>query len=477
MHGAAPNGGGGRRHGARSAMVALAAGIALSACAAPPKTDLALPLAYETSGTQAVATTDLDRWWTRFNDPLLDQLIEEALKGGLDAQDAAAKLAEARATKAGALTAFLPQGDPSGSYLKQQSKTRGVTSDLKTTRGSFDVSWQVDLFGRLPTAARAAKADFAAARFNYEAARAAVAADVADTYFQARGLAIQLEDARQSARVQKELYDMTARRAVSGLSASIDADRIAGDLSQSNARVASLEAQLQTQKRALLILVGRVVDPTASLALDATVGVPPAAPTLVPGDLLVRRPDVREAQARLTAASGRANLSRLAFLPTINLIPGLGYTHTSPSTVSKAATASIGLAVTQPLFDAPRLLSQLGVQNAKATQAAIAYERTLRQAFQESEAALVGLAADRRQIDVLFEGSARAERAYRASRANYGRGLTDLQTTLSAEQAWRTTRTQLTTAQVQAVRRAVQAYQALGGGWPVDRYSSVASAK
>lgn len=462
--------------GRRLVLLALASTVALSGCAAAPEADLRLPAAYEAPATASDAA-GLDRWWIRFNDPLLDQLIDEALADGLDAQAAAAKLAEARATRAGALTSFLPQGDPNGSYLKQSSKTRGVTTDLKITSASFDVSWQLDLFGRLPTASRVAKADLAAARFTYEGARASVASDVADTYFQARGLAIQLEDARESARVQKELYDMTERRARSGLSAAVDADRVAGDLSQSSARVAALEAQLQTQKRALLILVGRVVDPTASLAIDASVGTAPAPPAFVPGDLLTRRPDVREAQARLASAAGRANLARLAFLPTINLVPGLGYTHTSPFTTSNATTASLGLAVSQPLFDMPRLLSQLGVQNAQATQAAISYERTLRQAFQESEAALVNLDADRRQIDMLADGEARAQRAYRAARANYGRGLTDLQTTLSAEQAWRTTRTQLTSAQVQAVRRAVQAYQALGGGWPVDRYPSVASAK
>jgi len=465
----------------RLGVLMLGAGLALAGCAAAPKTDLRLPIAYEApqSAPTRVAgdAADLDRWWTRFGDPVLDQLIETALADGLDAQAAAARLAEARATQAGALTSFLPQGDPSASVLKQRARTAGVSRDLTITSGSFDVSWQVDLFARLPTASRTAKADFAAARFTYEGARAAIAADVADSYFQARGLTIQLEDARESARVQKELYDMTERRARSGLSAAVDADRIAGDLSQSTARVAALEAQLQTQKRALLILVGKVVDPTTSLAFDASVGTAPAPPALVPGDLLTRRPDVREAQARLEAAAGRTNLARLAFLPTINLVPGLGYTHTRPATTSAASTASIGLAVGQPLFDIPRLMSQLGVQKAQATQAAIGYERTLRQAFQEAEAALVGLDADRRQIALLADGAARAERAYRAARANYGRGLTDLQTTLSAEQAWRTTRTQLTSAQVQAVRRAVQAYQALGGGWPAERYSSVVSAK
>jgi outer membrane protein TolC len=268
---------------------------------------------------------------------------------------------------------------------------------------------------------------------------------------------------------------MTERRARAGLSAVADADRVAGDLSQSNARVASLEAQLQAQKRALLILVGRVVDPTTSIAIAADVGVAPAPPSLVPGDLLTRRPDVREAQARLASASGRANLARLTMLPTVRFIPGLGYSR--PSIGGATTTTSLGLALSQPLFDLPSLLSQAGVQKAQAAQAAIAYERTLRQAFKDSEAALVGLDADRRQVALLADGETRAARAYRAARANYGRGLTDLQSTLSAEQAWRTTRTQLTSAQVQAVRRAVQAYQALGGGWPVDRYSSVASSK
>lgn len=457
-------------------LTALMASLTLAGCVAPPKTDLRLPVAYEgPSAPPASDAASLDRWWTRFGDPLLDQLVDEALATGLDARDAAARLAEARATKSGALTSFLPQGDPSASYLKQRTKTGGAATDLRITTGDFDVSWQVDLFGRLPTASRTAKADFAAARFAYEGTRASVAAEVADSYFQARGLAIQLQDAHESARVQKELYDMTERRARAGLSAVADADRVAGDLSQSNARVASLEAQLQAQKRALLILVGRVVDPTASIAIAADVGVAPAPPALVPGDLLARRPDVREAQARLAAASGRANLARLTLLPTVSFIPGLGYSR--PSTGGATTTTSLGLALSQPLFDMPRLLSQAGVQKAQAAQAAIAYERTLRQAFKDSEAALVGLDADRSQVALLTDGEARAARAYRAARANYGRGLTDLQSTLSAEQAWRTTRTQLTSAQVQAVRRAVQAYQALGGGWPVDRYSSVASSK
>jgi outer membrane protein TolC len=101
-----------------------------------------------------------------------------------------------------------------------------------------------------------------------------------------------------------------------------------------------------------------------------------------------------------------------------------------------------------------------------------AYERTILTAFQEAEGALVGLEADRRRVALLTDGEARAQRAYEAAKTRYARGLTDLSTTLSAEQAWRAVRAQLTAAQVQALRRSVQAMKALGGGWPAQAYAA-----
>src|SRR5690606_13304884 len=129
---------------------------------------------------------------------------------------------------------------------------------------NFQVSWELDPFGRALFAGKAAGAEVAQVRFAYEAARAGIAAQTADAWFQAKGLAIQLADARETVRIQQELYDLASKKAEAGLAPATDADRVAGDLAAANAQVEALAAQLQVEKRAVLILAGRVVEPTAS---------------------------------------------------------------------------------------------------------------------------------------------------------------------------------------------------------------------
>jgi outer membrane protein TolC len=209
-----------------------------------------------------------------------------------------------------------------------------------------------------------------------------------------------------------------------------------------------------------------VVEPTSTVTVTPVVGRLPPVPAALPSQLLARRPDVREAQARVTAAAGRTDVARLAFFPTFMLTPGVGWSKTvQPGFEFATQNWSIGGTVTQPILSIPRLLADLKAQNARTDQAVAAYEKALQTAFSEAEASLVRLDADRRRVTLLADGEVRAARAYEAARIGYARGLTDLQTALSAEQSWRATRSQLTAAQVQAARRTVQAYKAIGGGW------------
>jgi outer membrane protein TolC len=208
------------------------------------------------------------------------------------------------------------------------------------------------------------------------------------------------------------------------------------------------------------------------------VGLIPAVPAGLPSDLLARRPDVREAQARIDAQLGRLQAARLAILPTLLFTPGIGWSKIEqPGFSSTTQSHTIGGSVTQPVLSIPRLLADAKAQGARTEQAVIAYEKTVQTAFSDSEGALVRLDADRRRVAILTDGEARARRAFEASRIGYDRGLTDLQTTLSVEQSWRQTRTQLTSAQVQALRGAVTAYKALGGGWPAEKYITQAQAR
>ena len=181
---------------------------------------------------------------------------------------------------------------------------------------------------------------------------------------------------------------------------------------------------------------------------------------------MARRPDVREDFAKLTSATGQLKLNELALFPKFTLQPGVGIS--SATELGFATTTdfwSIGLAMAQPVLDMPRLKSEIRVQGARADQAVITYEQAVQTAYGESENALVQLSADERRIDILTAGEAQARSAYDAARKRYEAGIDDFTAALNAEQTWRTSRSALTSAQVQGLRRSVQAFKALGGGW------------
>jgi multidrug efflux system outer membrane protein len=474
----------GRPSGSSYAVIAaVLAGAGLSACTTPARqVDVKLPAAYEATAGAPLDAQALDQWWTSFNDPVLNDLVATALAQAPDSRLAAAKLEEARAVRQGQIRQiYIPQTTLENSakrtdtHIIDQSGTGGFTLGgvTKTYASNFDVSWELDLIGRRGAARRVVDNDLAAARFSYESARAALAANVAQSYFEARGLAVQLDDARENARIAKSLYDVSAERGRRGLSATSEGERTAADLAQAQAQALSLEADLRAARRSLLILVGKGVDPLEGLKIDPVLAKAPPVPAAAPGDLLARRPDVREAAARLASASGSRNISELALFPTLSLQPGVGITkQISPSFLSPGSTQSttssawsIGANLSVPVLNIPKLMSDIKADSARVEQAAVTYEKTVQTAFGEADNALVQLGSDERRVDILAAGERRAASAYQASRKGYAMGLTDLTTALQAEQSWRGARTALTGAQTQALQRAVQTYKALGGGW------------
>ena len=399
-----------------------------------------------------------------------------------DARGARARLDEAVAERGGALSAYWPQGGLQGSAVKTTTNLVSgpsailipgagpVSLDNSGTTNSynadFSVSWEIDLFGRARAARGKANADLAAARCDYEATRTSLAANVADQLFQARGLAIQLADACEEQRIQRQLADVARKLAAHGVGAIADADQAASLVTQADARVADLAGQLHAARRTLLVLVGQGVDPLDSLLAPAEAATPPAVPATAPGELIARRPDVREAAERLESASGQLKLDKLALLPRLTLQPDLGISA-GPGFGGPATSEfwSIGLGLTQPVLDLPRLKTEIRAQGARVDQALIAYEKAVQTAYGEAENALVGLSADEARVALLTSGEAEARSAYRGARDSYTAGVGDLATALSAERTWRDARAALTSAQVQALRRSVQAFKALGGGW------------
>jgi NodT family efflux transporter outer membrane factor (OMF) lipoprotein len=447
-----------------------------------------MPAAYESDGAAHVLSpAALDSWWLLFQDPTLNDLEAEAFNHSPDIRTVAARIQEARATRAAQIAQTLPAGGLNATASHQRSYAVGGNgSDISAFAGVTDtvsansnVSWEIDLFGRLAAQRRVARATSEEARFNTEGARATLAADVADAYFQARGFAIQLSDAEETTRIQRDLFNVASKRAAAGAGPDDEVDRVAGQLAQAESHAADLKAKLEDERRLLLILVGRNLTDLANLSLEASEPQIPTAPQTLPSALLARRPDVRESEYRLRAELGTATLAHRAIFPTLTILPGLGFSSTASPGVSYIPPSTLvtsqqifttgfwslagGLSV--PVLDIPKLLDQAHAEDARARQAAIAYEKTVRTAFGEAQNALTDLAAGEKATKLLSAGEGRAHVAYDGSRRRYAEGLDDLTATLTAEQAWRQIRSDLTAERVLTLRRAVDTYKALGGGW------------
>ena len=484
------------------------AAASLAGCASTPLSAprTAVPERFEAAAAAdpALQPTALDRWWTLFGDAQLTALVDEALASAPTARQALQRLEEARALRAQTLSAYLPQGNIQGSAQTQHTDqsyggfgvatggagtttgagttgtgatgASGVGSGFLTPSGQlntyaaqFDVSYQLDVFGRRRTAASAANADVAAARFDAEATRAVLARDVATGLFQARGYAIQAADARETARITGDLAKSSLLSADRGLTSTSDAARLQVDAATAEAEVARLDAAKTGARRSLLALLGRSGASSSSLAIEPTAASPPSPPEVTPGELLRRRPDVRRDEMRLRSATDTLKLDRLALFPTFSLTPGGSYSKTTGSYASTTSLWSVGLNAVLPVLDRPRLLATIRGQRARGEEAVNAYEITVQNAYRDAETGLSTLAGDRVRVARLQEATDRARFAFDAKRKGYDLGLSDLTTLLDAERSWRTTRATLTAAQITALVDAATVFQALGGGWsPVD---------
>jgi NodT family efflux transporter outer membrane factor (OMF) lipoprotein len=464
--------------------VAAMAGL-LQGCATGSvrKADVRTPPAYEAAQPADTApAASLDAWWTLYNDAQLTGLVEEALKNSPDAKDAASKLEQAIEVRRSALYSYNPQGNVTASiskpnYTNLNPPKAGAAGDnpfafnpvdflgIQTSSLGFPVTWEFDLWGRRNAAKRSADADLATARFTADATRWSLAANVADSLFQARGLAIQLDQANQTQNIEQQLYDVSKARVDHGLAPGSDTAQTLANLQGAQAQTESLSAQLAAARRQLLLLVGRGVDPLASLPMAPEVGAPPPAPPSVPGELIVRRPDVRQAEERVESAAGKLTLNKRALLPTFSFAPSVGLTQQGSGASSQFSYWTLAGNIAIPVLDRPRLLSQVKQQRAVAEQAVIAYEKSVQTAYSDAEQAFGYYDSDKKRVALLTEAEKNADFAYQAKQTGYARGLNDLQTALTAEANWRQARLALAQAQVSVMQRSVQVFKALGGGW------------
>jgi multidrug efflux system outer membrane protein len=419
---------------------------ALSGCAVQPKYErpaIELPEAWKQA---APRFAEDGRWWRIYDDEVLNAFVEEGLKNNPDLRIAVARVDEARALAAEARSFLLPTVDAQGSASRQQISTRtavappGVPREYSSYRGTLNVAYELDVFGRLRSGAEAARAELAATEAAREAVRLALAAQLAQSYYALRSFEEQVALTRQTLDLREEALSLQRRRRKAGVIGDFELRQLEAEVAQARAQLPGLEQAREREEVALQLLLGR----SPKLVYESAVQradtpdpklLPPVIPAGMPSELLLRRPDLVEAERRLAAANARVAVARAELFPSIALTGFLGSESASLSNLFSggAGVWQIAAALTQPVFAGGRLEARTEAAQARERAALEQYLQAVRTAFGEVRTAL---SAQARAREIYEAETARAEalaETLRLARLRYQSGIASQLEVLDAE--------------------------------------------
>jgi NodT family efflux transporter outer membrane factor (OMF) lipoprotein len=478
----------------------LATALALSACAVGPdfkRPAPDLPPAWSATAQADAAKTGAttapptaEAWWTGFHDPELASLVDRAFSANLDLREAFARIAEARASRDVAAAGRWPQLTGNFGLTTNRLSDTTATGAVFTSIGKFnipgfpsvafpnpypqyqlgfDASWEADLFGRVRRSIEAARADAQASAEAAQDVKLSVAAEVAQTYFDLRAAQLRRQITAQSIAAARDLLDLARQRRAAGLSSEVDVSNAGAQAASEEAELPLLDRQITQDVNALSRLIDR--EPDALRAeLDKAEPLPAAPPQIplgLPADLARRRPDVREAEARLHAATARVGVATAQLFPNLTISGPAGLQSRSISTLADWASRfyTFGPTLQVPVFEGGRLRAGVRLQDAEAKEAALAYRSAVLSAMHDVEGALAAYAADGDRRRALEETVARNRDARDLARQRYASGLGSFIDVLDAERTLLQNQLAETQASQAAAIDLVALYKALGGGW------------
>jgi outer membrane protein, multidrug efflux system len=446
----------------------------------------AAPAKPTTVSEQAV---ELREWWSGFDDRLLDALIERAVTSNLDLRVAVLRVDEARAQRDISAAAFWPTLSIDASYNRERFSETTPTGSLFTSVGSAHLpggastsvpnpynqfqlsggaSWELDLFGRVRRSVEAAQASMQVSMEDQRAVLVSVLADVAQNYMQLRGAQVRLRVATENLATVNELLDLTRQRRAAGLTTHIDVSNALAQAAVTRAALPALELQITQSINQLSQLLGR--EPEALRAeLDAAVPVPSLPADLsigLPAELARRRPDIREAEANLHAATAQIGVAVANLFPRLTLAANGGFQSETAANLFKWASrfGSFGPTLDLPIFDRGRWTT-IRLYDVRAQEAALAYQRTVLNALHEVENALAAYAADQQRRAWLEATVTQNRDALALSRQRYESGVIAFVDVLDAERTLQQNELALADSATAATTDLVRLYRALGGGW------------
>jgi len=417
----------------------------------------------------ASAAPAASTWWSQFDDPVLDALETNALRSNNDIHIAVARLDQSRAAFSDTALDRYPIATADALLDKRKAVIPGFTDEPKkvtTYRAGFDAFWELDLFGRVRSSIKAAKATAESYQASLEDVQVIVAAEVARNYFELRGLQQQLAVADRSLTNQRETLHLTQVRRDAGIGEELD-------VASAGARVAAIEASLPPIRTAmaerehhLAVLIGMR---PGQLDLDLSPRpYPPLAKELTLGDpdsLLRRRPDVRAAEKRLAAAASREGIAWADLFPRITISGFLGFIAGRGSLFGQADSRAWAVtpALSWSAFDIGSARARLRGSKAATREAEALYEQSLLRAMEETENAFVNYHEQQERLVKLNDQARESARASSIARARYREGVADFLALLDAERTQLQAEDSVAQAESQVFTNVVAVYKALGG--------------
>ncbi|NYS29761.1 efflux transporter outer membrane subunit [Pantoea sp. WMus005] len=483
--------------------LSLLLALGLAGCAVGPDYQAPKPVVpggYNTLDSQEASKPQNaainSRWWRSFNDPQLDSLIERAIAGNLSLQQTVLRIAGAREQLTQAQGSLFPSLSGSAKVTRQQlglkgllesngatdqldsnvsSQLNGLTQPVNLYQGSFDASWELDLWGKVRRQVEAANAQQQAAIEQRNDALVSLEAEVARAWLQLRGAQSTIQTLQQQIEIAQQTAELTQSQQRNGLAPLTDVENARAQLSTLQAQLPQYQAQERQAMNGLAVLLGKTPG-----ALDAELSTPKALPPLpqfvqvgIPSTLARRRPDIRQAEATLHAQTAEIGVSVAQLFPSLSLTGQLGVRNTDASYLDNWSSHfySYGPSLSIPIFQGGQLVSSVKLARAQQASAALDYRQTVLTALQDVENALVSYRADQQRVTALDETTGALQRAFNLASDSYRQGLSTFLEVLDAQRQLAQAQEQATQARMQSALDLVALYKALGGGW--ETYQNV----
>ena len=423
-----------------------------------------VPPTYREGGGKARAALPAPDWWRGFRSGELTTLVERAQLANLDIAAAVARIEQADASTRIAGASLLPELDFAGSATRSGTGTNSGATSYRTV---LNASYEIDLWGKNRAALRAAEFNSIASRFDREVIVLSTVASVINTYLQVLAAQDRLRIARDNVRAATRILDVFQQRLSAGTSSGLDLAQQQSLLAQQRASIPPLEQQHRQNIASLGLLLGeppaRLSVRGGSLSSITPVRVSPG----LPSDLLLQRPDIREAEAQLAQANANVENARAALFPSITLTGQGGFASAALNTLfnPQSTLYSLATGVTQPVFDGYRLLGTLDLQKERRTERLQLYRKAIISGFTDVERALIAVRLLAEQERLQTEAVATARRAYELSETQLRAGTIDITTVLNTQRTLFSEQDQLVVVRLTRLQAIVSLFQAIGGGW------------